>query len=111
MKSKIHDTSDSELGKQYPKNIIYAMSNKITLVFAFIGMIMLEGCSTDNENVDNDTFDNDTISQVFEYSNINFVPNNYSVILTFPRPIFNSDMVLVYRLSGIFKGKMYGNYY
>jgi hypothetical protein len=93
MKSKIHE---------YQKNIFYAMSKKITLVLAFIGMIMLQGCTV-NENTD--TIDNDTISQVFEYSNVNFVPNNYSVVLTFPRPIFNSDMVLVYRLSEIFQGE------
>ncbi|MBP8157509.1 MAG: hypothetical protein KAX93_03950 [Flavobacterium sp.] len=74
---------------------------KITLVLAFIGMITLQSCTVnDNES---DGIDNDTISEVFEYnSNVNFTPSNgYSVFLTFPHSIFNSDMVLVYRLSDI----------
>ena len=73
---------------------------KITLVLAFIGMITLQSCST-NDN----TIDNDTISEVFEYRNVNFFPNDYSVVLTYPHSIFNSDMVLVYRLSGSFQGE------
>ena len=73
---------------------------KITLVLAFIGMITLQSCSTNNDNIDNDT-----ISEVFEYTNVNFFPNDYSVVLTYPHTIFNSDMVLVYRLSGTFQGE------
>ena len=73
---------------------------KITLILAFIGMITLQSCSTNN-----DTVDNDTISEVFEYTNVNFFPNDYSVVLTYPHTIFNSDMVLVYRLSGSFQGE------
>lgn len=73
---------------------------KITLVLAFIGMITLQGCSNNS-----DTTDNDTISEVFEYTNVNFFPNDYSVVLNFPHTIYNSDMVLVYRLSGQFQGE------
>ena len=73
---------------------------KFTLILAFIGMITLQSCSTNN-----DTVDNDTISEVFEYTNVNFFPNDYSVVLTYPHTIFNSDMVLVYRLSGSFQGE------
>ena len=73
---------------------------KITLILAFIGMITLQSCSTSNDNIDNDT-----ISEVFEYTNVNFLPNDYSVVLTYPHSIFNSDMVLVYRLSGSFQGE------
>lgn len=76
---------------------------KITLILAFIGMITLQGCTVNEEN--NNGIDNDTISQVFEYSNVNFLPNNFTSVLVFPRPIFNSDMVLVYRLSGVFQGE------
>jgi hypothetical protein len=76
---------------------------KITLILAFIGMITLQGCTV-NEDINNG-IDNDTISQVFEYSNVNFVPNSFTSVLVFPRPIFNSDMVLVYRLSGVFQGE------
>ena len=69
---------------------------KITLILAFIGMITLQSCSTE---------DNDTISEVFEYTNVDFLPNDYTVVLTYPHSIYNSDMVLVYRLSGSFQGE------
>ncbi|WP_264521417.1 hypothetical protein [Flavobacterium sp. N1994] len=72
---------------------------KITLVLAFIGMITLQGCTTNNDHTDNDT-----ISEVFEYSNVNFFPNSYSVVLNFPHTLYTSDMVLVYRLSGFDQG-------
>ncbi|UOK42345.1 MULTISPECIES: hypothetical protein [Flavobacterium] len=77
------------------------MSKQITLLLAFIGMIGLQSCTTEEYYVQ-DTNDQDTISEVFEYSNINLVEaNNYSVFLTYPHAIYTSDMVLVYRLSGV----------
>lgn len=69
---------------------------KISLILAFIGMISLQGCSTSE--------DTDTISEVFEYTNVNFLPNDYTVTLVYPHSIYTSDMVLVYRLSGSFGG-------
>jgi hypothetical protein len=36
---------------------------------------------------------------------VNFFPNDYSVVLTYPHTILSSDMVLVYRLSGTFQGE------
>lgn len=72
---------------------------KITLILALIGMITLQSCVKEEVVVQND-FDNDTISEVFEYSNVNFTNSNgYSVVLDFPYTIYASDMVLVYRLS------------
>lgn len=79
------------------------MSKKITLLLAFIGMIGLQSCIKE-EVVVRDTNDQDTISEVFEYSNVDFYPNNYSVFLDYPHTIYASDMVLVYRLSGIGTG-------
>ena len=76
---------------------------KITLILAFIGMISLQSCTV-NEEPQN-TIDYDTISEVFEYSNVNFLPNSYSVVLDYPHTIYASDMVLVYRLSGVFQGE------
>ena len=49
--------------------------------------------------------DNDTIGEVFEYTNVNFLPNSYTVVLNFPHTIYSSDMVLVYRLSDVFQGE------
>jgi hypothetical protein len=89
MKSKIHEN---------PKKN-NTMSKKLTLILAFIGMITLNSCTTEEDNVDNDT-----ISEVFEYENINFnAAGNYGVFLNYPQ-IFSSDMVLVYRLSGFDNG-------
>lgn len=76
---------------------------KITLVLAFIGMITLQSCTV-NEDTGNG-IDNDTIGEVFEYSNVNFLPNSYTVVLNYPHTIFSSDMVLVYRLSDVFQGE------
>lgn len=76
---------------------------KITLVLAFIGMITLQSCTV-NDN-DGDAIDNDTIAEVFEYTNVNFFPNDYTVVLNYPHAILSSDMVLVYRLSGSFQGE------
>src|SRR5215218_4580666 len=73
---------------------------KITLILAVIGMITLGSCSS------NDDVDNDTVAEVFRYYNVNFLPNDYSVVLEFPHALYyDSDMVLVYRLSGTFNGE------
>jgi hypothetical protein len=74
---------------------------RITLVLAFIGMITLQGCTV---NEDNDTIDNDTISEVFELRNVNFGfnPNDgYTIYRTLNPQIFSSDVILIYRLSGL----------
>ena len=77
------------------------MSKKITLILAFIGMITLNSCTVNEDN----TPDRDTISVVWEYTNVNFQPNSYSVVLNFPYGIASSDMVLVYRLSDVYQGQ------
>lgn len=76
---------------------------KITLLLAFIGMITLQSCTVNEAQPT--PIDNDTISEVFEYSNVNFVPNSFSALLSFPHTIYSSDMVLVYRLSDIYQGE------
>lgn len=69
---------------------------KITLMFAFVGMIGLHSCTV---NEVKDDIDNDTISEVFEYSNVDLtLGNGYRQVLSFPHAIYSSDMVLVYRL-------------
>jgi hypothetical protein len=74
---------------------------KITLVLAFIGMITLNSCTV-NDNTNN--VDQDTISEVFELRNVNFGfdgGNNYSIYRTLNPQIFSSDVVLIYRMSGL----------
>jgi hypothetical protein len=74
---------------------------KITLIVAFIGMVMLQSCTKEEVIIQDNGVDYDTISEVFEYSNVDFHSgNSYSVVLDFPHTIYTSDMVLVYRLSG-----------
>ena len=82
--------------------IKFYIMKKITLVLAFIGMITLQSCTVNEDNVNG--IDNDTIGEVFEYTNVNFLPNSYTVVLNYPHTIYSSDMVLVYRLSDIFQG-------
>lgn len=77
---------------------------KITLLFAFIGMISLQSCTVND--VQPTPIDNDTISEVWEYNqNINFTTsNNFSLLIPFVHTIYSSDMILVYRLSGVDNG-------
>jgi hypothetical protein len=78
------------------------MSKKITLLFAFIGMISLQSCTVND--VQPTPIDNDTISEVWEYNRSFTTTNNFSNLITFPHAIYASDMVLVYRLSGVSSG-------
>lgn len=69
---------------------------KITLLLAFIGMILFQSCTV---NEVRDEYDNDTISEVVEYANVDLVTGNgYTALLNFPHTIYSSDMVLIYRL-------------
>ena len=60
---------------------------KITLLIAFIGMITIQSCVRE-EVIVSDNVDYDTISEVFEYSNVDFHSGNgYSVFLDYPHTI------------------------
>ncbi|SFA84834.1 hypothetical protein SAMN05660845_0612 [Flavobacterium swingsii] len=73
---------------------------KIILLLAFISMITLQSCTVHEEVVTPvQTTDNDTISEVLEYTVSFNSGNNYKRLITFNRPIYTSDMVLVYRLD------------
>ena len=75
---------------------------KITLVLVLIGMIMLNSCTVNDDN--GSAIDNDTISEVFELKNVNFDAdgnNQFSIYRTLNPQIFASDVILIYRLSGI----------
>ncbi|NHN26871.1 hypothetical protein FIA58_014395 [Flavobacterium jejuense] len=81
---------------------------KVTLILALIGMITLQSCVKEEviREVPVTQPDNDTISEVFEYSNVDFNNgNNYNVFLDFPYQIYNSDMVLVYHLYDVVNGQ------
>ena len=71
---------------------------KIITVLAIIGMLSFQGCTpTDN------AVDSDTIAEVFEIKNINFVfdpTDGYIIYQKLTPAIFDSDVILIYRLAG-----------
>jgi hypothetical protein len=65
-------------------------------------MLSLQSCTVS----DNTSYaDNDTISEVFEVTTSFNSTNNYSKVVNFTPAIYSSDVVLVYRLSGIYQGQ------
>jgi hypothetical protein len=75
---------------------------KITLILAFIGMITLQSCTVNQ--VQDPVVDHDTIGSVFEVTSTFNPGNNFSRLVTFTQPIYNSDMVLMYRLDKVING-------
>ena len=73
---------------------------KIITLLAVVGMFSLQGCTTTDPNY----VDHDTISTVFETNQVSFIASSYSVKYIFPSPIYSSDVVLVYRLTGTVNG-------
>jgi hypothetical protein len=66
-------------------------------------MITLQSCTVNEVRDEND---NDTISEVFEFTGVNFnTQNNFSVNLVYPHQIYTSDMVLVYHLYEVSGGQ------
>lgn len=70
---------------------------RIFLLLAIVGMTAFTSCTNEDDNVDNDT-----IAEVFEINqNTTFnAGNGYTINYSLIPAIYNSDMVLVYRLSG-----------
>jgi hypothetical protein len=69
---------------------------KIITFLAIAGLFSLQSCTV----TDNGPVVDNTISQVFEVNTSFTSSNNYSKLITFNYPIYSSDVVLVYRLSG-----------
>lgn len=75
---------------------------KITVLFAVIGMIMLNSCQV-NESTPAPIADNDTIAEVFELKGVNFNLDNNGKFIIYRQlspQIFASDNLLIYRLAG-----------
>jgi hypothetical protein len=73
---------------------------KILTLFAFVGLVVLQGCTTTD---DVEYVDNDTISEVFELKNVNFAYNSedgFNIYSKLEPQIYASDVVLIYRLAG-----------
>ena len=74
---------------------------KILTLFAIVGLVAFSSCSSDDDGPDNDT-----ISEVYEVSNVNFTAaNDYNPIIPLNPAIFDSDMVVLYRLAGVENGQ------
>ena len=69
---------------------------KLILFLAFIGMITLQSCTK------TETVNNTVLNEVFELRNVNFGlnGNNYTIYRTLNPQIYQSDVLLIYRLSG-----------
>jgi len=76
---------------------------KITLLFIIFGLATFQRCTV-RETTPVNTVDNDTISEVWEYTSSFTITNTFSNLITYPHAIYTSDMVLVYRLSGVSNG-------
>jgi hypothetical protein len=78
---------------------------KITLLFAFIGMITLQSCTVNEvQNREPLPPDSDTISEVIEVTTSFTSGNSYSKIIPIYPPMVASDMVLVYHLYDVVNG-------
>lgn len=78
---------------------------KIITLLAVIGMFGFQGCEGP-EGPPGVPGQDGLIADVIEISNVSFTTsNNFGILKTFVVPIFSSDMVLVYRLSGIDNGE------
>ena len=74
---------------------------KIITLLAVFGILSFQSCTV-NDNTP--IVDNDTISEVFEVTTSFNSTNNYSKLVSLSPAIYASDVVLVYRLSGISQG-------
>ena len=78
---------------------------KVILLFALAGMAVLQSCTKEEYYVQDDGYDSDTISEVFELKNVDFGYDSntggYSIYRTLSPQIYASDVILIYRLSGL----------
>ena len=70
-------------------------------LIAFFSLFIIS-CNND----DNNYIDNDTIAEVYEFRNENFTLKDgfYTITKTFNNPLFNGDMVLIFKQDGIING-------
>lgn len=75
------------------------MIMKTTYTFLIaVSLILFQSCTIEDNT---EYIDNDTIGEVFEITTSFNSTNSYSKLVTLNPAIFNSDVVLVYRLSGV----------
>lgn len=72
---------------------------KLVLLIAITTTFLFQGCTTKEE------IHADLLAEVFEVRTSFTAANNYSRLVTLNPPIYNSDMVLVYRLFDVLNGQ------
>jgi hypothetical protein len=72
---------------------------RIILLLAISTTFLFQGCTTNEE------IKADLLAEVFEVRASFTAANNYSRLITLNPPIYNSDMVLVYRLFDVINGQ------
>ena len=72
---------------------------RIILLLAIAATFLFQGCTTKEE------VHADLLAEVFEVRTSFTAANNYSKLITLNPPIYNSDMVLVYRLFDVINGQ------
>jgi hypothetical protein len=72
---------------------------KIVLLIAIATTFLFQGCTTKEE------IHADLLAEVFEVRTSFTLANDYSRLVTLNPPIYNSDMVLVYRLFDVVNGQ------
>jgi hypothetical protein len=80
---------------------------KIITLLAVIGMFGFQGCSGPEGPPGPPGFDGQDglIADAIEITNVSFTASNsFGIFKTFAKPIYASDMVLVYRLSAVVNG-------
>lgn len=73
------------------------MKNFYTLLVA-LSFLLFQSCTIEDNT---EYIDNDTISEAFEITTSFNTANGFSKLVSLNPAIFNSDVVLVYRLSGV----------
>ena len=75
---------------------------KITLLLAFIGMMILQSCEVTEVY---DTPNNAPRTEVFEVTTSFSSSNNYSSLVVFDPPLYSNDSVLLYHLYDVVNGQ------
>lgn len=81
------------------------MKKYFTLILIAAFSFAAVSCTDRNDDVI--VTDNDTYSMVLEITNANFVntaPSGYNISATFTKPLFNEDIVLIFRKAGTDNG-------
>jgi hypothetical protein len=80
---------------------------KIITLLAVVGMFGFQGCTGPEGPPGAPGYDGQDglIADAIEITNVSFTASNsFSIFKTFAKPIYDSDMVLVYRLSDVVNG-------